>query len=276
MDILLYLGNTICYAGQSSAGKLYAAKKGETHIFNFSKALSAMVLFLVFCIIKKSTFHWVTGIYGFVYGLTLMASMHFGLLALGAGPMALTSMLAAMSLMIPLLWGLLFWNETLSLPSIFGLFLLLAAITLICSPKKAKLSKKWLFYCLLTLICNGICSVIQKYHQQAFPGKYQAEFMLYGMTAVTAVLFAIQIAKRRYLPKPNILGTASGIMNGLANFIVLLLAATENATQLFPLVSAANIMAAYLSGLFFFREKISLIQIIGLVTGSAGIIFLKL
>ncbi len=276
MEILLYLSNTLCYAGQSATGKLYAGKGGQTHAFNFSKALSAALLFLLWCTVKGSHFHLPTAIYGLLYGLFLMASMHFGLLALSTGPMALSSMLVAMSLIIPLFWGLLFWNESLSLPAIFGLILLLAAIALICSPKKGSLSKKWLFYCLLTLISNGICSVIQKYHQQAFPGAHQPEFMLYAMGSVTLMLLVIQLIKNRTVPTPTALGAASGIMNGLANFVVLLLAATENASQLFPLVSAINIMAAYLTGLLFFREKIRLFQLLGLLIGIGGIILLKL
>lgn len=275
MEVLLYLANTICYAGQSATGKLYAAKGGQAYIFNFSKALSAAALFLVWCILKGSRFHFPTFLYSILYGLFLTMSMHFGFLALSTGAMALTGMVAAMSLLIPLFWGLLFWEETLVITAIIGIVLLLFAIGFICSPRKEKISRKWVFYSLMTLLCNGFCSVVQKYHQRDFPGYFQVEFMLYAMITATVILLIFLLLRKQIPYRLTGLGSLSGTMNGLANFIVLLLAATENASSLFPLISAGNVMTAYLTGLFFFHEKIRPHQILGLLAGAAGIILLK-
>ena len=45
-----------------------------------------------------------------------------------------------------------------------------------------------------------------------------------------------------------------------ANYIVLYLSATENASVLFPIVSLANVVAVWLVGLLFFKEKLTLLQ----------------
>lgn len=275
MHILLFFLNAVCYAGQSATGKLYAAKGGKTRDFNICKASSAMVFFLLWLILQGFSFHTPTMLYGMLYGILLTVSMHFGFLALSIGPMALTSMMAAMSLLIPLGWGILFWNESLTLFNTLGILLLICAIALICSPRKGKFSKKWLIYSLITLIANGGCSLIQKYHQAAFPGQYTVSFMFFSMLTVTVCLLLMQLCRKHISFRPNLLGTASGIMNGLTNFVVLLLAATENAAQLFPLVSAVNVMAAYLTGLLLFREKVKFLQIIGLLAGIAGVILLN-
>lgn len=234
-----------------------------------------MVFFLLWLILQGFSFHTPTMLYGMLYGILLTVSMHFGFLALSIGPMALTSMMAAMSLLIPLGWGILFWNESLTLFNTLGILLLICAIALICSPRKGKFSKKWLLYSLITLIANGGCSLIQKYHQAAFPGQHTVSFMFFTMLTVTVCLLLMQLCRKHISFRPNLLGTASGIMNGLANFVVLLLAATENAAQLFPLVSAVNVMAAYLTGLLLFREKVKSLQIIGLLAGIAGVILLN-
>lgn len=276
MELLLYLTNALCYAGQSATGKLHAAKGGHAHGFNFFKAISATALFFLWCILKGSQFHFPTLGYGIVYGIFLMASMHCGFCALSFGPLSMTSMVAAMSLVVPLFWGLLFWEERLTLLAITGILLLIVAIFFICSPKKEKLSKKWLFYSVATLLCNGICSVVQKYHQRSYPGNFQPEFMFFAMSTVSLILVFVMFGNRKPMGKPMVLGTLSGIFNGLANFSVLFLAATENATSLFPLISAGNIMIACVVGFFFFHDHIQPRQLLGLFSGIAGMILLKL
>ncbi len=219
--------------------------------------------------------HVPTTLFGLLYGLSLTVSMHYGLLALSAGPMALTSMIAAMSMIIPFLWGLLFWGESLGLFAIFGILLLIVAIGMICSPKKGNCSGKWIVYCLITFCANGICSVIQKYHQLHFPGGYQVEFLLTAMLLVTLCTMASQFLQKQARFCISGLGAISGIMNSIANFIVLILSATENATRLFPVVSVFNVIAACLTGLLLFREKMKFFQLLGIIIGLIGIVFLK-
>lgn len=276
MPIFLFLANTVCYAGQSSLGKLYAAKGGNANSFNLCKAGSAAILFSIWLLCKGQGIHWATLPWAAVYGICLCVSMYAGFQALSCGPMALTSILAAMSLIIPFLWGVLFWQELLTVWSIVGLVCLLSAILLINFKKQGKFSGKWLMYCLITMVTNGFCSVIQKYHQFAFPGQFQVDFMLMSMAAVTLLLFAclpFQKVKRVQL---SLSGSISGILNGLANFVVLLLASSQSASTLFPIVSACNVMAAWLCGILFFRDRIQKQQLLGLLAGIAGIVLMQI
>lgn len=276
MPILLFLGNTICYAGQSSLGKLYAAKGGHAHGFNLCKAGSAAILFLVWLLCLRQGIHWSTLPWAAVYGVLLCISMYAGFQALSYGPMALTSILAAMSLIVPFVWGALFWQERLSLWSITGLCLLLCAIILINFKKEGKLSGKWFLYCMITMITNGFCSVIQKYHQFRYPGQFQVDFMLMSMATVTILLFLFLPFQKEKQIHFSLTGVASGILNGLANFIILLLASSQSATTLFPIISACNVMAAWLCGILFFRDRIRKLQLLGLMAGIAGIILMQI
>lgn len=104
MHILLFFLNAICYAGQSGTGKLYAAKGGQAESFNFSKALAAAALFFIWVLVRGGI-HWQTLPLAVLYGLFLTLSMHTGFQALSCGPMALTGILVAMSLVIPMFWG---------------------------------------------------------------------------------------------------------------------------------------------------------------------------
>lgn len=276
MPIFLFLGNTVCYAGQSSLGKLYATKGGHAHGFNLCKASSATILFLIWLIGLHQGIHLKTLPWAAVYGVLLCISMHTGFQALSCGPMALTSILAAMSLVVPFLWGVVFWHEKLTLWSILGFCFLLCAILLIHFKKAGKISGKWLFYCLITLITNGFCSVTQKYHQFAYPGQFQVDFMLLSMATVTILLFLCLPFQKEKRISFSLTGASSGILNGLANFIVLLLASNQSATTLFPIISACNVMAAWLCGILFFRDRIRKPQLVGLLCGIAGIILMQI
>jgi drug/metabolite transporter (DMT)-like permease len=276
MPIFLFLANTVCYAGQSSLGKLYAAKGGNANSFNLCKAGSAAILFSIWLLCKGQGIHWATLPWAAVYGICLCVSMYAGFQALSCGPMALTSILASMSLIVPFFWGVTFWKESISLLAILGVFLLLCAIILICFKKERKFSIRWLIFSLITMATNGVCSVIQKYHQLSFPGHFQVDFMLFAMTTVTILLLLALPVQKCKLLKPSLLGIGAGSLNGLANFAVLLLASTGNATSLFPMVSVCNVMAAWLTGIVFFREKTKPIQFIGLAIGIIGIFLLNL
>jgi drug/metabolite transporter (DMT)-like permease len=210
-----------------------------------------------------------------LYGVSLTISMYSGFKALSVGPIALTSIMASMSLIIPFFWGLAFWGEHISIPGILGISMLVCAIILICYQKQGATSFKWLFYSITTMICNGICSVMQKYHQLQYPGMYQTDFMLLSTGIVALILLVLGFIKNSNM-KPNFLGMVSGAANGLANLFVLLLAATQNAAILFPLIAAGNVLTAWLAGVILFREKLKKRQFIGLFIGIFGVIALNL
>lgn len=276
MSALLFLLNAVCYAGQSATGKYYAARGGQAQSFNLSKSFSAALLFFIWIIIGRKGIHLRTLPYALLYGICLAVSMHAGFMALSQGPMALTSIMAAMSLLIPSLWGLIFWQEQLSLLSGIGILLLTISIVFINYKKQGTVSKKWLIYSLITMLTNGFCSVIQKYHQTAFPGQYQVDFMLFAMAMVSLLVVCKTLTKKRPAIRLSLLGSCSGILNGLANFIILLLAASQSASTLFPLISAGNVMTAWVSGILFFREKTQKMQLFGLLAGIIGIVLMNL
>ena len=71
-------------------------------------------------------------------------------------------------------------------------------------------------------------------------------------------------------------GASAGLIEGFANYIVLYLAATQDASVLFPVVSAAKIIAVWIIGRFTFREQLKHTQTVGLLAGIAAIILLNL
>ena len=274
----LYSLNVLCSAGQSALGKQYARRGGESLPFNINKALIGTLLFLVLGLMSGFSWHLETMLFGLFYGISLCISMHTGFKALSIGPMALTSIIASFSLIIPFLFGIILWNEILTLLKFSGIILLLLSIFLINAKKESGFSAKWLFYALVTLLSNGFCSVIQKMHQIKFPTLYRTEFMFWALLCVSIILTITYNTKRNGKVKFefSLLGIASGIANCCANFIVLFLSATENASVLFPIIAVANIITVWVIGILFFKERLKVLQAIGLVMGVVSVVLLKI
>lgn len=276
-NFLLYASNVLCSSGQSALGKLYGKRNGNSVNFNLSKSLAAVVLFIVFSIFSGFSFHQPTIIFGFFYGLSLLVSMYCGFAALACGPMAITSVIASFSLIIPYIFGIAVFGEPAKITGICGIVLIAAALMLMNFRKPENLSARWWILSLMTFLTNGICSVLQKYHQICFPGKYSTEFMLSAMAVVLIILSAVSLAKKDGGKIDfTALGFASGVLNALANYLTIYLSATENASTLFPIISVANAIASWCFGRFAFGEKLRRTQLFGLALGIVSVLLMKI
>lgn len=277
MTVILYILTTICSTGQSSLGKQYASAGGDSNVFNINMLFSGTLTFLVFGLICGMDFHFYTFLYGICYGTFLCISMYSGFKALALGPMALTSVIASFSLIIPVLFGITVFDEKLSLYNVIGIIFLLFAISILNIKREKGFSAKWFFFSVLTMLTNGFCSLVQKYHQTYFKGEYTIEFMLYSFfTALIILLFIQALRKQKYKYSFAPYGFFSGIANGVSNYITLYLAATEAAAVLFPMLSITKILTVWIVGRIIFKEKLKPFQIFGLILGIVSVILLKL
>ena len=144
----------------------------DAAVFNGIKTFSALVLFGVMSI-WKFNYNADAIIYGGLYGICLCMSMYCGYKALSLGPLSLTSLIVAFSVVFPLLYGIVFCDEKLTVVRCMGfIFLALAIVAANVSGgasddtrKINNLSSKWKIFVFATFVCNGLCSVLQKMHQ---------------------------------------------------------------------------------------------------------------
>ena len=293
MVILVYCAIVACSVTQSATTKLFNKHSANSAVFNAVKALSSFLLFALMAI-GGFTFHLPTLLFGLSYGTALCLSMYTGYRALCQGPMALTSMLVSFSVIVPLLWGVTVGNEQLTPIRMIALILLLGAIVLTNTdklrgkraPREADAPSKkssyltWMLFVGATFLCNGICSVLQKQHQTLYPATYNREFMFFAMLLCALVFLAVLLAKCSpaaiKATKGTWLGALSGVANGLAGFFTLLLAGLENASVLFPIISAGTLLGVVLCGRFLLKEKLRLNHYLALLLGMLAVVFLKL
>ncbi|MBQ3177943.1 MAG: hypothetical protein IJB52_09000 [Clostridia bacterium] len=283
--ILLYLCIIAAASTHTSLNKLFMRQSSQAAVFNVLRALTAFIMFCVISI-PGGTFHVPTLLFGMCYGGFVSVSLYMGYRALSVGPMALTSMMISFSVIFPVLWGILIQKESVTLLHMTAFLLLFAALFLVNADKLRQNQKpgmqyrKWFLFTSVTCLCNGVCSILQKEHQTAFPSLYSREFMASAM-GICALLFAF--ATFRSVSLQDFRHTTgkryailAGITNSTANFLTLVLAGMENASVLFPMISAGTIFAALLWGVFAFQEKPKANQYAALLAGAASIVLLKL
>ncbi len=278
MVFFMYFLNILSSMGQTTVCKAYTSKGGDARAFNISKASAGILAFLALGLLNGLSFHINTVLYGIVNGLMLAFSMYTGLMALSMGPMALTSIIASFSLIIPFVFGITVFNETLTVYGLVGIILLLASIVLLNIKHESGVSVKWSVFAILTLIANGVCALIQKYHQTYYPKMYKTEFMLTTMI-VAAVVMLLSKGKgsgEERKPAFSIWGAISGALGCITDYTVLYLVPLENASILFPAISVMKAISIWIVGKLFFREALRKIQIVGLILGIAAVLLLNL
>lgn len=285
--MLTYLCIVLASVTQSATSKLFHRHGDNASVFNALKASSALVLFALMAI-PGFTLHLPTVAFGVAYGLCLCLSMYTGYRALCLGPMALTSMLVSFSVILPLLWGVTVGNESLHVFQIIAFGLLFVAILstnadkLLASRRTEKEAHYglWLLFVALTFLSNGACSILQKVHQTQYPEAYSREFMFFAMLLCSVVFVSVALLRTPWQAlrqtKGKRYGVLSGLANGAANFLTLVLAGLENATILFPILSAGTILGALLCGKLLFKEKLKLNHYLALLVGILAIVLLKL
>lgn len=287
MELIIYLLIILASVLQSATTKLFNRHSTHSEAFNVIKAGTALILFTLSAAVGF-TFHLPTALFGFAYGISLCVSMYAGYMALCLGQMALTSMLVSFSVVIPLIWGITVGNETLTKLQYPAFVFLVLAILLTNSDKftfRRSSSARtnyglWLLFVGITFCCNGCCSILQKQHQKLYPEAYSREFMFFAMLLCT-IIFLLTAVRKISLQEFKAIngkryGVLSGLANGTANFLTLVLAGFENASVLFPVISAGTILASLLCGRFVFHEKLKINHYLALAAGITAVVLLKL
>ena len=284
MEIAVYFAIVMASVTQSASTKAFNKTGGPSALFNAIKTLSAFVLFLIISL-PAFTFHLPTLLYGAAHGVLLAIANQAGYKALHSGPMALTSMVANFSLIIPFAYGVVFLREKPTVFAYIGLALLLTALVFLNLRRRGgedkRPSLKWAIFTGITMLANGLCSVVTSAHQSVYPEQFE-----YGYTAWTTVMclliFSVlalaggKLKKQYRTARGDLLASGAGIVNTLSSFFTVLLAAACSASVLYPMLAATTMLAALIVGRFVFREKLTPFQLTGFALGVGSVVLFNI
>jgi drug/metabolite transporter (DMT)-like permease len=269
---------------QSVAKKAFGLKcNGGVYSFSVGSVLAAIVVFLVTSggklAFSMNVFGYAVA-FAIAYTVSLVSSMN----AIKTGPLSLTSLLISYSLIIPTVFGLIVFNETLTVWILIGILLLLVSLFLINRESKTeekKITLKWGIFALLAFLGNGACSTIQKMQQIYSGGQYKTEFMVIALAISATILagFAATTEKKNAvvsLKKGAKYYLLCGLANGMVNFLVLVLSNRMPASVMFPIISAGGIVLAALVSIFVYKERLQPQQWAGMVLGTLALVALNL
>lgn len=265
----------------------------STYLFNaVASVVSCAVLFVWGGIESLSSF---TLLLGIAFGLVTAIQAITNLKALEIGPMSYTQVIISFSTLISAMSGTLFWGERIEWAHWVGIALMLVSFVLAVEKKgdEKGVSLRWLVMSLISfLFCGGI-GVMQKLHQSS---EYKEE--LNGFLVIAfAVSFAFSLAlwfvsKRRRdtqglwakaesqdkRKRAVILFLVLTLINGVAvatnHKLNLYLSGVMESAVFFPIVNGGGLVTTTLAAVIIFKERLSVKQWIGILFGTASVVFL--
>ena len=282
MNYVLVIVSTVLLAFDFALQKRYQASEGTDLIaglkFNAVNGLLTAVIFFALSDFKIE-FSLFSVVLAFAMALFCISYSVLGFRILKSSGMALYSVfLMSGGMLLPYFYGVLFLEEVLSPLRIAGVVMILAAV--VCTNKaKFNIKATVLPLCIAVFVLNGFVSIVSKVHQinETFFPVSSTMFVMYSgiakfLVGSAALLFCRE--KKRAVSFSSkmipLMISGSALIGGVSYMLQLIGAKNLPATVLYPVVTGGSILFSALAGKVFFREKLSLHQIIGIALCFVG------
>ena len=284
MGYLLIILKTIANISESVLIKKYNERHSAGGMF-FTGILSLFALAFFF-VSDKNGFGFPAEMLPFAiaFGLIYCISYFLTFVALACGPFTLSMLIISYSLVFPILFGIIFLHESVSVFTCIGFILLMISLFFVREnkdEKEKKISAKWLISIIIVTLGNGLLAIIQKMQQLRFNNECNNEFMIIGLAVSALVLLTGGIIKDRKQLKEIIrygipyAGTA-GVANGINNLLTIAVNNLLPLSIVSPVFSGMKIVVSFLSATILFKEKYMKRQILGVGIGVIALVFLNL
>ena len=228
------------------------------------------------------------------YAVCTLGSQIALMKAVELGPISISSLFYSCGFILPTLFGSFYYQEKLNALHVIGLILIVTSF--VCSAKKEEGKRfhfGWLIAALGGLLFSGMVGVMQKLFTNEFARYKLDNFLCIAFILIIAMsgiaMFFAFLKKRKdadieqaekqekveiqsnVLMKQYGFTVALGAVMGLVNKTNTYLSGVLPSVLVFPITNGGVILATTLLSVLFFKEKLSLLQKIGLVIGILGI-----
>ena len=224
------------------------------------------------------------------FGLSIALTQIFQSKALGQGPASTVTLIYACGFLIPIFYGIFFWDESVSVFQWLGIALLLFSLTL-CLLKKEKYRKfsSWIPFAVAAMLGSGSSAIFQKTHQCSdFSSEisFYLVFCLFFSSVFTGVAYLVTkeeknakkeaVDKKHAFFKSFIIPACLGICVGLLNFLNLILSGNLPSVILFPIYNVGSMLLVILLSAIIYKDKMTALQKVGFFLGIAAILIIGL
>ncbi len=217
----------------------------------------------------------------FIVGFNLLA------LAFQKSGVCLTIIISKMSLVLPALFAISLYGESLRLLKLLGIVAALAAIVMVNLPDKQegkeslKISRQILILPILVMLLSGIIEIILFFVQVENLVTDDTLLFIASSFAVAGTFGLLYGIYRMYNSKiyPGLKELVGGVSLGLPNFLtiyllLLLLQRGWEGSVLFPLNNVGILVLTAIVGVLFYKEKLNALKGVGLVLAVLAIVFI--
>ena len=264
-------------------GKNLFVTDKDTLLFNVVSGIGAIIFFAfsadVFAVSGYSL------AMAAIFSVISAGANYFSLMSFATGPMSASTLLVYMgSMVIPAVFGTVFYNQEVTVLRVIGLVFMIASLAFSLDLKKDKtMTIRWLAYSALSFVFWGLVGICQQVHQNSNHAEEINEFLFWSfvmMTSLFVVLYFVMgnkaTKKDGYSLKSNasILVMISGVLIAVVYKINLYLAGVMDGVVFFPIVNGGVLLLSSLSAVIFFGEKLNTKQKIGMLTGIVSVCIL--
>jgi len=217
-------------------------------------------------------------IYTFIIGISFFIGFNIFALSTQKAGLALTSVAANISVIIPVGAALLLYGEELNSWQIGGMVLALAAIVLVFKPSnKTKILSSALLFPLFLFFINGINNSLMKQVEvlQAMNHPMLFLALVFSAAFIMGSIFYLFKKKKQKLNTKNMLAAlVLGLLNFISTYLFLASLTIFDSSVFFPIFNLSFITGSTIIGVFVFKEKLSLINWLGLILAIFAIVII--
>ncbi|WGK64906.1 EamA family transporter [Croceiramulus getboli] len=221
-----------------------------------------------------------------VLGVLFIAVFNLMALTTQRSGLSVVSVATKMSVVVPVLFGILYYKEALSGWQILGILLALVAVYLASARQKSTLQidKKYLWLPVLVFLGSGIIDTSIKFLEGAFVSSTDVPIFsatIFACAALCGILsFGVQAVRGQFhfAWKSVIGGIALGIPNYFSIYYLVqaLRSSPFASSTLFTINNVGIVMLSTLLGIAFFKERLLRKNWIGIVLAILSIILISL
>ena len=265
----------------------------QPDFFFFSIVLNCfqLVCLLLLPPYRILSFSWPSIYYGAAIGALILAGYFFTVRAMSTGPLALTNSIISISIFVPIIFGLLFWGETLSWLDLAGMLLFLFSLltisrsTYYVKDQVKKIEMKWIIYVVLAVISTGSTMSISKKFALIRPAEskeYLFSYMVANIILSGIVYFYLRRrtggkTAAKLIPgiRFMILGALAGAVMAATNVIFMNYVGTISSVFFFPATRVISILLMLLFSSWIFKERMQKKAFFGFLLSALAILLVS-
>ena len=262
----------------------------ELNLKAFFVALLSSLLFVIpqlDGLFKISGFSFVLSIF---FGISSAVTQIMQTKALGNGPTSTVTLIFSCGFLIPIFYGLAFWDEAVSLPQWAGVILLVVSLTLSIGKSEQRGKRLvWIPFAVIAMLCSGASAVLQKTHQYSEFSKEISFFLVYCLffsTVFTGLAFLLtkgetkkeakNLNKKRAFLEKMLLPVCLGAFAASLSFLNLTLAGKISSVIQFPTYNVGSMLLISILSAIIYKDKTTRRQNIGFLIGIVAILVIGL